>query len=127
MWMLDFLIWKMESIQTQLHHAQKMEAVGLLAGGIAHDFNNLLTVIQGNNHMAMQKVEKTDPLHKDLNEIEIAADRAADLTRQLLLFSRKQPMKFISMQLNQIVKEMRSMLRLLIGEGIVIEIDLASE
>ncbi len=115
------------SIQNQLHHAQKMEAIGLLAGGIAHDFNNLLTVIQGNNNMAMQKLRKEDPLKRDLSEIEIAAERASDLTRQLLLFSRKQPMKFVLIHINQIIEDMRNMLRLLIGEGIVIQTDFSSD
>jgi two-component system cell cycle sensor histidine kinase/response regulator CckA len=116
-----------ENIQNQLHHAQKMEAIGLLAGGIAHDFNNLLTVIQGNNNLAMQKIKKEDSLQQDLNEIDIAAERAADLTRQLLLFSRKQPMKFVLLQINQVIEDMRNMLRLLIGEGVIIQIDLASD
>lgn len=107
-----------EKIQAQLLHAQKMEAIGLLAGGIAHDFNNLLTVIEGNTNLAMMKINDGNELFQDLVEIESAAERAADLTNQLLLFSRKQPMNFGAIPLNDVIRRMTKMLKLLIGEDV---------
>ena len=78
------------NLQAQLVQAQKMESVGRLAGGVAHDFNNMLAIILGYAEMAMDKVDPAQPIHADLEEIRKAADRSADLTRQLLAFARKQ-------------------------------------
>ncbi|HDQ46387.1 MAG TPA: response regulator [bacterium] len=109
-----------EGIQAQLLHAQKMEAVGILAGGIAHDFNNLLTGIQGCTEMVMLENEISDPVFDDLRQIQMAVERAADLTRQLLLFSRKQPMAFTSLDFNKVLEDLIKMLHRLIGEDISI-------
>ena len=76
-------------MEQQLLQAQKMEAIGILAGGIAHDFNNILTAIQGHNDLAISKVEDTHPVYRFLQQIHLAADRAFEVTSQLLLFSRK--------------------------------------
>ncbi|MEW5803003.1 MAG: ATP-binding protein [bacterium] len=114
-----------EKMQSQLLRSQKMEAVGLLAGGVAHEFNNRLTTIQGYADLARKKVEKADPLLGDLNQISLAADRAADLTRQLLLFSRRQPTSLVPLNLNRTVDSLLKMLHSLIGEDITIAIDLA--
>ncbi|HHS13603.1 MAG TPA: PAS domain S-box protein, partial [bacterium] len=83
-----------ESMQAQLIQAQKMEAVGVLTGGIAHDFNNFLTAIQVSCDLAMMQVDEGQPLYSDLNEIHGLTSKAADLIRQLLLFSRKHHMEF---------------------------------
>ncbi|MCJ7812415.1 PAS domain S-box protein [bacterium] len=112
-------------IQMQLLQAQKMESIGIMAGGIAHDFNNLLTAIIGCVDLALDEVDKTDIVHGDLREIQMAAQRAADLTKQLLLFSRKKPMKFISVNMNCIIKDLLMMLKRLIGEDIEIITHLA--
>ncbi|MEW5801837.1 MAG: PAS domain S-box protein [bacterium] len=109
-----------QDIQLQLFQSQKMEAVGLLAGGIAHDFNNLLTSIQGYNALAMMKTSDTDPLSRDLNQVRLAVGRAANLTRQLLLFSRRQPMEFNPLDLNRLIENLLKMLHRLIGEDITI-------
>lgn len=114
-----------DRIHAQLLQAQKMEAVGLLAGGVAHDFNNLLTVIQGNTDLAMMNLEKDDMLYADLQEIHKASQRAAELTSQLLLFSRKQPMRLKSLHLNQVIDDLLKMLHRLIGEDVGIVTDLA--
>lgn len=113
-----------EKIQAQLLQAQKMEAIGTLAGGVAHDFNNLLTTIQGYIDLTMMEVDEMDPLYGDLKQIRLAAMRAADLTRQLLLFSRKQPMEFTPLNINSTVDDLLKMLDRLIGEDITINIDL---
>ena len=113
-----------EKIQAQLIQAQKMEAVGILAGGIAHDFNNLLTVIQGNSELALLQVDEDMPGNRELKEIRSASERAANLTSQLLLFSRKQPMRFVSTDLNKTVEDLLKMLHRLIGEDISIGTDL---
>lgn len=108
----------LERSEEQLRQAQKMKAVGQLAGGVAHDFNNLLTVINGYCAMALQKDEEVQPLRKNIEEIQKAADRASSLTTQLLAFSRKQVLQPHVLQLNDVVSGMEKMLRRLIGEDI---------
>ncbi len=107
-----------EKLQTQLIHAQKMESVGRLAGGIAHDFNNMLGVILGRAEMALTRIDSRQPLYKDLQEIQKAAERSANLTRQLLAFARKQTVALKVLDLNETVEGMLKMLRRLIGEDI---------
>lgn len=107
-------------IQMQLLQAQKMESIGVMAGGIAHDFNNLLTAIIGCVDLSLDEVDKTDIVYGDLKEIQIAAQRAADLTKQLLLFSRKKSMKFTSVNINCIIRDLLKMLKRLIGGDIQI-------
>ena len=105
-------------IAIQLQQAQKLEAVGLLAGGVAHDFNNMLSVILGYTEMAMDKADPTQALYADLEEILKAANRSADITRQLLAFARKETTQPVVLDLNHAVGNMLKMLRRLIGEGI---------
>ncbi|WP_052294257.1 PAS domain S-box protein [Desulfosudis oleivorans] len=78
-----------QKLEAQLRHSQKMEAIGTLAGGIAHDFNNILNVIMGYGVMVLDTLDTENPAREDMNEVLTAADRAADLTRRLLVFSRK--------------------------------------
>ncbi len=105
-------------LQAQIAQAQKMESVGRLAGGVAHDFNNMLVVILGYTDIALKKVAPTDPLHRDLRQIREAAKRSADLTRQLLTFSRKQVTSPEVVDLNDTVEGMIKLLGQLIGENI---------
>ncbi|MEZ5429533.1 MAG: ABC transporter substrate-binding protein [Pyrinomonadaceae bacterium] len=104
----------------QILQMQKMEAVGRLAGGIAHDFNNLLTAINGYSDLALMRLSGDDPLLRHLQEIKGAGDRAANLTRQLLAFSRKQIMQPKVLNLNQLISEINKLLLRLIGEDIEI-------
>jgi len=113
-----------EQLQAQLFHSQKMEAIGTLAAGVAHDFNNLLTAIQGNAELALFRLEEGNPVRGDIDQIKKAAERAASLTKQLLVFSRKQPMQFGEVDLNQTVNNMIGMLKRLIGENIKIRTEL---
>ena len=112
---------ELRTTHAQLLQAQKMEAVGTLAAGIAHDFNNLLTAIQGNAELAMMQINEDDVVYRDLKEVQRASLRAADLTRQLLLFSRQQPMERVPVNLNYTIKNMLKMLVRLIGEDIAVE------
>jgi signal transduction histidine kinase len=105
-------------LQQQLQHAQKMETVGRLAGGVAHDFNNLLTVINGYAALLLGGLAQDDPLRDPISEIKKAGDRAADLTGQLLAFSRKQVVEFKIIDLNEVIKDSAKMLRRLVGEDI---------
>ncbi len=107
-----------EALSAQLQQSQKMEAIGILAGGVAHDFNNMLGVIMGHSELAMDKVEPSNPLFEDLNQIYKAAERSADITRQLLAFARKQAVAPRILDLNKTVEGMLKMLRRLIGENI---------
>jgi len=105
-------------LQTQLMQSQKMEAIGQLAGGVAHDFNNMLNIILGYSQMALTKIDKSSPLHADIQEIASAGKHSADLVRQLLAFARKQTITPKLLDLNDTVAGMLNMLRKLIGEDI---------
>ncbi|HYG23693.1 MAG TPA: PAS domain S-box protein [Verrucomicrobiae bacterium] len=111
-----------QALETQLRQSQKMEAIGTLAGGVAHDFNNILTVIHGNASLLLlpqmaQKIDKGDCAQ----QIVRAADRAAGLTRQLLMFSRKQMMQISNVNLNNVVAHMTKMLQRIVGEDITLQ------
>jgi PAS domain S-box-containing protein len=105
-------------LESQLRHSQKMEAVGRLAGGVAHDFNNMLGVIIGRAELALNRMDKDSPLIIHLQEIRQAAERSANLARQLLAFARKQTIAPRVLALNETVEGMLKMLRHLIGEDI---------
>jgi PAS domain S-box-containing protein len=113
-----------ESIQAQLLHSQKMEAIGTLAGGIAHDFNNMLTSIFGNTDLLLIGMEKDDPRYSIVREIADAAEKSASLTRQLLAFSRKQIIETTILDLNSVIIDMEKMLKRLIGEDIQLAVEL---
>ncbi|MCF8114748.1 MAG: PAS domain S-box protein [Desulfotignum sp.] len=108
----------LKKMEAQLNQAQKMESVGRLAGGVAHDFNNMLGVILGHTELALLQADETHDLHADLNEIQNAAKRSADLVKKLLAFARKQTISPRQLDLNNTVESMLNMLRRLIGEDI---------
>ncbi len=118
---------EMAILQEQLRQSQKMEAIGQLAGGIAHDFNNLLTVIKGYSQLSLQEIKEDGPLKLNIEEIRRAADKAADLTHQLLAFSRRQIMKMKVLDLNTILRNLDKMLRRVIGEDIELVTILAED
>ncbi len=107
-----------ERLEQQLRGAQRLEAIGGLAGGIAHDFNNLLSVIMCCSSVALERLGDLTVQRENLLEIQKAGQRAADLTQQLLAFSRKQVLQPVSLDINQVIAGLEKMLRRILGEDI---------
>ena len=114
-------------LEDQLRQSQKLEGIGQLAGGIAHDFNNLLTAINGYSSLALQRIEGNPSVKTYLEEIKKGGERAANLTRQLLAFGRKQILQPVPLNLNDTVTDMNKMLQRLIGEDIQLSAKLATD
>ncbi|MHB1390959.1 MAG: hybrid sensor histidine kinase/response regulator [Thermoleophilia bacterium] len=114
-------------LEEQLITAQKMESVGRLAGGVAHDFNNLLTAIQGYTEFALGKISQDTHLRTDLEEVLRASNRASDLTRQLLLFSRNDPVDSHPLDIKETVGNLQKMLNRIIGEKYTLVTDLPAD
>jgi two-component system cell cycle sensor histidine kinase/response regulator CckA len=104
--------------ENQLRQSQKMEAVGRLAGGVAHDFNNLLSVVLTYSQFILDDLKPNDPMRADMAEVQKAGERAAELTKQLLMFSRQQVISPRVLNLNDLVRDMDKMLRRILGEGL---------
>ncbi|HTY87096.1 MAG TPA: ATP-binding protein [Candidatus Acidoferrum sp.] len=109
------------SLEAQLRQSQKMESVGQLAAGVAHDFNNMLTIIQGHTSSLLAKSRLPSAVADSIQAVYFAAERAAGLTRQLLMFSRKNVMQLHPLDLQQIVRDMTRMLKRILGETISLE------
>jgi PAS domain S-box-containing protein len=118
-------ITKHRKLEAQLRHSQKMETVGTLVGGIAHDFNNILNVIMGYGVMVKDTLAAGSPAMGDMNEVLTAADRAADLTKRLLVFSRKKIVEVSSVNINALILDLKKLLIRIIRENIEFNLDLA--
>ena len=114
-------------LEAQLIEGQKMDVIGQLAGGVAHDFNNILSVIIGYCHLLKGDLDPGSPQLKYAEEIRHASERAAGLTRQLLVFGRKQTVQPAALDLNEVVKDMEQLLRRLIDANIELKLDLGEE
>jgi PAS domain S-box-containing protein len=114
-------------LEAQLLQSQKMDAIGQLAGGVAHDFNNLLMVISSYAELGLDPLPPADPLRRNLEEILKASRRAAELTRQLLAFSRKQMQSLQMLDLNSILQDLGRMLPRLIGEDIELQLNYGND
>ncbi len=110
-----------KTLEEQLWQSQKLEAIGRLAGGVAHDLNNLLVVMGGYAQMVLDALDPDSPLRKDTEHVIAASKRAADLTRQLLAFARRQPLAPIVLNINDLVENTSNMLQRIIGEHIALE------
>lgn len=117
-------ITRRKSLQAQLHQAQKMESVGRLAGGVAHDFNNVLTVVLGNAELVLDDLESAGDIRELLEEIRAAATHARSLTSQLLVFSREKATRPEVIDPNQVIDEMKPMVRRMCGETIECDLEL---
>jgi len=113
-----------KSLEQQLQQAQRMEAIGRIAGGVAHDFNNMLGVIIGYSELLRERVPVTDPIRNSVDEIKRAAQRAANLTRRLLTFSRQQILDLRVLDLNNVIDNVSSMLRRMVGEDVEVVLSL---
>ncbi|MCU1279337.1 MAG: sensor histidine kinase response regulator, partial [bacterium] len=111
-------------LEAELRQAQKMEAIGRLAGGLAHDFNNILTAIGGADRLLLDQLAAGDPLRRYAEQIERSTRRAASLTRQLLTFTRKQPLQPVVLDPNDAVRTTADMLRRMIGADIDLRVEL---
>ena len=116
-----------ERLEDELRQSQKFELIGRLAGGVAHDFNNLLTVINGRSDLVLLRLKERDPLREALTKIRKAGGRAADLTRRLLVVSRKQVVALGPVDVNSVIAKSAAMLRSLIGEDVQLVIELDPE
>ena len=116
-----------KELEDQLRRAQKMEAIGRLAGGIAHDFNNLLTAIVGYSALVSDDLPPDSSLREDVGEIQRAASMAGSLTRQLLIFSRKDVVQPVEIDLNECVSRIERMLRRIVGEGTTFSVRVAPD
>ena len=114
-------------LEDQIRQAQKMESIGQLAGGVAHDFNNILTVIHGHASILMSGPDFPQPVRDSAEEISLAAERAARLTRQLLTFSRKQISQPRLLDIIALVGDLTRMLHRIVGDDIVLSLELASD
>ncbi|MEO7272100.1 MAG: ATP-binding protein, partial [Vicinamibacterales bacterium] len=115
------------ALETQLRQAQKMEAVGQLAGGVAHDFNNLLTAILGYTALVLDALPAESPVCNDVREIQLAGERAAALTAQLLAFSRRTLLEPRVIDVNALIRNTQSLLKRLLGEEVVLTSNLAAD
>jgi two-component system cell cycle sensor histidine kinase/response regulator CckA len=113
-------------LEAQILHGQKLESLGVLAGGIAHDFNNLLTVMLGNASLALMHTSEESPACSMLREIEHAAERAADLTKQMLAYSGKGKFEIQALRLDALVQEMATLLKTVVSKKATIVLDLAA-
>lgn len=114
-------ITEMRKLEQQLVHAQKMEAIGQLAGGIAHDFNNIVTAIMGYGNLVLMKLPEDHPVRHFVEQILVTSDRATELTKGLLAFSRKEALNMQPVKLNDIIVGFQSFLERIIGEQIEIK------
>ncbi len=113
-----------DAFESQLRAAQRLEAVGRLAGGVAHDFNNMLTVMRNAAELIARGVAEDSPLRAHVDDLRFAATRASDLTRNLLAFSRRQPMRREEVSLNEIVSSITGLLSRTLGSGIEVRAEL---
>ena len=120
-------ITQQKRLEDELRHSQKMESVGQLAGGIAHDFNNILTVIQGHSSLLQFDRMLTPKSKESIQQISHVAERAANLTRQLLTFSRKQVIQAKNLNLNEIVSNLTKLLQRVLGEDISLQVNFRSQ
>ena len=118
---------EMKALEEQLRQSQKMEAIGRLAGGIAHDFNNLLTIIKGYSQLSLSELKEDHPLWENLEGIQKATNRATDLIRKILAFSRRQLMEMRVLDLNTLLMDLDKLLRRIIGEDIELVTVLAED
>ena len=126
-WAIGVDVTERKQLEEQFLQSQKMEAIGRLAGGIAHDFNNLLTVVAGYTDVILGEISASHPHRPALEQVRRAGERAAALTRQLLLFTRRQVVEARVVDLNAIVRELDRMLRRLIGEDLELDIRTIAE
>lgn len=115
-----------QNLENHLRQSQKLEAVGRLAAGVAHDFNNLLTIIQGNSELWRLKENCSPELKRALEQVSLASQKAADLVRQLLTFSRKQVLQLVSLNLNELINASTKMLQHLLPAEILLKFNFAS-
>jgi PAS domain S-box-containing protein len=115
-----------KKLETQLLHAQKMDAIGQLAGGVAHDFNNIITAIISYSYLMKNKLGENDPSKDNVDKIIALSDRAAQITRGLLAFSRKQFYEFVPVRINDIIREIQNLLLNFISEDIELKTELTS-
>ena len=126
-WGIQLDLTEQKLLEKQFLQSQKMEAIGMLAGGIAHDFNNLLTVINGYSDLIIGKINVDSSIYKNVQSIRKAGDKAANLTGQLLAYSRKQILQPKIVYLNEVLDKMMKMIQRLIGERIVVETNFAED